>query len=239
MLQSIGERPKCVAMASGLAICSDSATTGGGKGEGLSPLVPGRLAQATWPHTKIGMIDQVPEAASAGLGRRYLVLTEARTSMLGISGGNGQAVNAGSTGAAGADSIEVELAEIGSAKGHGELAEHLLVSQVLGSERPLAGVQRPLASALVLAGVLVAAAPGEGPRQLRAERLGAVGALAGVGGHGSGRAGVGLGGAVRGDGGRIGLVAQGAANTISDRHGDDGGDDDGLDCCFSGHEWTD
>lgn len=64
------------------------------------------------------------------------------------------------------------------------------MSQVLGRERSLAGVQRSLASALVLGGVLVAAAPGEGLRELGGERLGDVGALAGVGGDGGGRAGI-------------------------------------------------
>jgi len=107
------------------------------------------------------MIGQVPKVAGAGLDRRYLV-AEAHPSGLGIS------VNAGSTGAAWADSVEIELAEIGGAKGHGELVEHLLVSQVLGRERPLTGVKGSLASGPVLgagAGLLVAAAPGKGPRE--------------------------------------------------------------------------
>ena len=137
--------------------------------------------------------------AVAGLGRRYLVLTEAGPSNLGISWGDRQAVNAGSTGAAWADAVEIKLTEVGRAKGHSELVEHLLVSQVLGCERSLAGVQRSLASALVLGGaaLLVAAAPGEGPRELRGERLGTERALARVGGDWRGRAGVGLRGAVR------------------------------------------
>ena len=62
--------------------------------------------------------------------------------------------------AARADTAEahpLNLARVAGAKGHGEMAEHLLVLEVLQRQRPLAGVHRLVAAAARLLGLLLLA----------------------------------------------------------------------------------